>query len=434
MISRPLYCTALLFVLAQILLAAQTASFPFIENFDTVAVPRLPAGWSTSSRKSPAGDFSTSASLPLSAPNSVVSSDAKIAQSLISPEIDFSGKIAGTLQFYERRTASHNSGLVIDAVVNGDTAAALQIGDTLGNSGTTNYVIRNLTLPSSLNGKRGVRFRWRVVGNGTGAAGTLRVDNVKISVRKMIDLAVTSLAVDPANPHEQESLSVQVYVANRALSGFFSFTLQLFDDSDPDSLGTHENKVDEQNLTHSFGAADSAAFTLIDPSMHPGRRRLSVRLILPGDEDSTNNTLSKSIIVGYSPRTLLINEIMYAPSGGSEWVECVNNSADTIALSQWRIGDNTAFRGIIHSQFPSIVPRQYFLLARDSSILNAFPSIHAPIIKADLPVLNNDFDAVVILDPSGVAVDSVASSFLMGGQRRKISRENRHGGSIKPPL
>src|ERR1039458_451937 len=244
MFSRPLFCSAVFFCFTQSFLAAQTSSIPYIEKFDTVVAPKLPAGWSTSVRKSSSGDFSTSASTPLSVPNSVLSTDAKAAQSLTSPVINFSGKIAGTLEFYERRTSSHNSGLCVEAVVDNDTSSAIQIGDTLKNSGTTSYVLRSLPLPSSLRGQRDVRFRWRVVGNGTGATGTLRIDNVEVTVQKRLDLALTDLSIEPENAREGEALFVYVSVANRALSGSLSFKLQFFDDRNSDSLGTKKEQKD----------------------------------------------------------------------------------------------------------------------------------------------------------------------------------------------
>ena len=432
MISRLLFCLILCCV-TQSFLTAQTTSFPFVEKFDTVAAPLLPAGWSTSVCKSPAGDFSTSASVPFSIPNAAVSSDAKIAQSLTSPAIDFSGKIAGTLEFYERRTASHNSGLVVEAAVDNDTSFTTLVGDTLKNPGTTSYVLRNLMLPPSLSGKQNVRFRWRVVGNGTGATGTLRIDNVKITTQKMLDLALTGLTIEPANPREGEILSVHVRIANRALSGTLSFTLQLFDDVDPDSLSSKERKVDERSFTIFLSSSDSAVFTLNDPSVLPGRHGISARLMLPGDEDSTNNMLAEPILVGYSPQTVLVNEIMYAPSAGPEWIECINTSADTISLSQWKVGDNTSSRGIINSASPLIFPRQYFLIARDSSILNSYPSIHAPVMKANLPALNNDFDAVVISDPAGNMIDSVAYNSSWGGTGgRSLERVDTAAPSNQP--
>ena len=416
MISRSLFCSAVFFCFTQSFLAAQISSFPYLEKFDTVTAPRLPAGWSTSVHKSSSGDFSTSASTPFSVPNAVVSTDAKVAQSLTSPVINFSGKIAGVLEFYERRTSSYNSGLCVEAIVDNDTSSAIQIGDTLKNSGTTSYVLRSLPLLPSLSGQRDVRFRWRVVGNGTGATGSLRIDNVKITVQKRLDLAVSGFSIEPANAREGETLFVHVCVANRAaLSGSLSFKLQLFDDKDSSSLGTKEEQVGEQLLTRFFGVADSATFTFSDPSVSPGSHRFSILLILPGDEDTTNDAASKTIFVGYSPRSILVNEIMYAPSGGPEWVECVNNSADTISLLQWKVGDNTNYRAVMSSQSPCIVPRQFFIIARDSSILNYYPSVHAPIIKANFPALNNDFDAVVILDPTEFAIDSVAYNSSWGG-------------------
>jgi hypothetical protein len=130
----------------------------------------------------------------------------------------------------------------------------------------------------------------------------------------------------------------------------------LFDDKNSDSVGTKEEQVAEQPLTHFFGVDDSATFTFSEPSVSPGSHRFSVRLILPGDEDTTDNTLSKKFFIGYSPRSVLVNEIMYAPSSGPEWIECVNNSADTISLSQWKIGDNTASRGTMNSQSRPFFP------------------------------------------------------------------------------
>ena len=415
MISRAIFFAAISFSSSRLLLEAQISSFPFVEKFDTVAAPKLPAGWLTSVKKSSSGDFTTSTSTSFSEPNAVVTTDAKIAQSLTSPPMNFSGKIAGTLEFYERRTSSHNSGLLVEALINNDTASAVQIADTLKNSGSANYTLRSLPLPLLLNNQSDVRFRWRVVGNGTGATGTLRIDNVKVNVQKVLDLAITGIQFEPANARERGTLTVHVGVGNRALSGSLSFILRLFDDKNFDSLATADEKVDEQVFTHFFGVAESTAFTLSDPFISSGNHRFFVRLILPGDEDSTNNTSSKTTFVGYSPLSLLVNEIMYAPFAGPEWVECINNSADTISLSQWKIGDNTASRVAITSLPLRVDPGQFFIVARDSSIVNYYPSIHVPILKASFPTLNNDFDAVVILDPTGFAVDSVAYNSSWGG-------------------
>jgi len=419
MISRVMYSVVFLSAFNLSVLHAQIFSAPFEERFDTVLVPRLPVGWTTTTIKTITGDFSSTTSTPSSAPNAIVSTDAKTPQSLITPTISFAGKIAGTLEFYERRTSSHNSGLLVEAVLTSDTVHAIQIGDTLKNSGSTNYLLRSLQLPSALNNQPAVRLRWRVVGNGSGATGTLRIDDVVITVQKAIDLSIAGIQFLPVAVRSGENLSVRVTVVNRALAGMRSFLLQLFDDKNFDSLTTPEERIDEQEVQQSFVSAESVAFTFHYPAVNAGNHRLVAKLILFEDEDTSNNTASSTIFVGYPPRSIIINEIMYAPTTGPEWLECVNNFADTISLSQWKIGDNTTSRSVITLQSIRIAPRQLFIITKDSSVMYYFPGISVPVIKSSFATLNNDADAAVIADPTGFAVDSVAYKSSWGGTNGK---------------
>jgi hypothetical protein len=300
-----------------------------------------------------------------------------------------------------------------------DTAHTIQIGDTLKNSGSTNYLLRSLQLPSSLNNQSAVRFRWRVVGNGSGSTGTLRIDDVVITVQKTIDLSISGMQFLPLAVRSGENLSVRVSVVNRALAGLRSFLLQLFDDKNFDSLTAPEERIDEQEVQQLFASAESTTFTLNYPAVSAGNHRLVAKLVLSGDEDTSNNATSSIIFVGYPPRSMIINEIMYAPAAGPEWVECINNFADTISLSQWKIGDNTTSRSAITLQSIRIAPRQFFIIAKDSSIMYYFPTITVPVIKSSFATLNNDADAVVIADPTGFAVDSVAYRSTWGGTNGK---------------
>ncbi len=419
MIPKVLYFAAFLSTFNFSLLEAQNLSAPFVERFDTVVVPRLPVGWATSTTKTSSGDFSTTTSTPSSVPNALISTDSKIPQSLISPTISFAEKVAGTLEFNERRTSTHNSGLLVEAILTNDSAQAIQIGDTLKNSGSTNYLMRSLQLPSSLNNQSAVRFRWRVVGNGSGATGTLRIDDVIITVQKTFDLSIAGMQFLPGTVRSGENLVVRISVVNHALAGLRSFLLQLFDDRNFDSLTAPEERIDEQEVQQSFASAESTTYTLNYPTVNAGNHRLVAKLVLPGDEDTSNNTASSTIFVGYPPRSILINEILYAPAAGPEWVECINNFVDTISLSQWKIGDNTSSRSVITLQSIRIAPRQLFIIAKDSSILYYFPTITVPVIKSSFATLNNDADAVVIVDPTGFAVDSVAYKSTWGGTNGK---------------
>ncbi len=396
-------------------LSAQIKIFPYRESFDSIIVPNLPAGWTASSAKSPTGDFAATTSTVHSTPNALVSKDAKIAQELVSPVFDFTGKIVGELSFYEQRSSSHNSGFLVEAAIGSDTTFAIPLADTLMNPGTTNYVLRQIPLSHLLSNRSHVQFRWRVVGNGTGAAGSLRIDDISITVQKIIDLAVTSFTVRPSPPESGSELSISATVQNLARAGTLSYSLQVLDSS------LHGTRLlSENSFSYSFSAMESVTVQLLLPRLKPGAHLLTAKLDVVNDEDTSNNFLSQSMFIPYSPRSILVNEIMYAPpSGMPEWIECVNNSDDTISLAQWKIGDNSSTRAVIASQFIGIEPHQLFIITKDSSLLTLFPIMQTLVLKAPFPSLNNDVDAVVLVDPSGCTIDSIAYLSSWGGTNGK---------------
>jgi hypothetical protein len=69
----------LLLILVPAVLQAQVSQFAYIQNFDTVVVPNLPSGWSTTTNRSPSGDFKTTSSTVRSSPKAVVDLNATIA-------------------------------------------------------------------------------------------------------------------------------------------------------------------------------------------------------------------------------------------------------------------------------------------------------------------------------------------------------------------
>jgi hypothetical protein len=376
---------------------AQVTSFPYTENFDGVTSPSLPAGWTTSKNKAAAGDFWTIASVPRSTPNALIDSNATKEQWAATPQLNFTGKFVDSILFYERRVASHNSDVLLEAIINDDTTAILRISDTLRNPGNTNYTLRRFALPETLNNQSNIKFRWRVLGNGTGTgAATIRFDDIRITVKKAVDLAVTSLLVSPAVPKKGETVTATAWIKNRALSGNFSGMMQLFD-----SL----TFVTSQNFSQSLIANESLTVVLNYPNITAGRHPLTVRLILSGDEDTTNNSLSLVVNAGYQPRTVLINEFKH--TGSPEWVEFVNNSNDTINIAQWKIADNTATLRTITSQ-QTLIPPHRFFIASAGSLSEIYPSIPAPvIIVSSFPALNDGGDAIRIIDPTNFTIDSL---------------------------
>lgn len=393
--------------------AAQITSFPYTENFDSVTPPSLPAGWTTSKNKTTAGDFWTIASVPRSNPNALVDSNSTKEQWAASPQFNFTGKFVDSIIFYERRVASHNSDVLLEAIINDDTTTVLRISDTLRNPGNTNYTLRRFALPETLNNQSNIKFRWRVIGNGTGTgAATIRFDDIRITVKKAIDLAVTSLSVSPPTPKKGETLTATIGITNRALAGNFSGTVQLFD-----SL----TLVTSQPFSQSLNPNDSFTIALNYPNISAGRHPLSAKLIVSGDEDTTNNLISHIVNAGYLSRTLLINEIMYAPTSPMpEWVEIVNNSNDSIPISGWRISDATTTRAAISPANRIILPHTYFVITTDTAAFKTFYTLSAPLFQAPFSALNNTTsDAVVLYDQTNAIVDSLMYSPSWGGSGGK---------------
>lgn len=410
-------------LLTSALLHAQISSFPYKESFDSVATPNLPAGWSTTTNRNVSGDFTTSTTTVRSAPNCVSSTNGKISQSLISPVFDFTGKFVDSLFFYERRTSTHLSDLLVEASINGDTAFSIPISDTLRFINSTSYVKHSLALPETLNGKSAVRFRWRVLADtASGTTGVIRFDDISLTVKKGTDLSLTSISVSPNIPKKGDLVTITAEITNKALAGNFSGTVQLFD-----SLSL----VDAQNFSQSFGVNESLAVVLNYPNIKAGRHSLTAKLILNADEDTTNNILTAVVNARYQSRTLLINEIMYAPpSGMPEWIECVNNSNDTIPISGWRISDAGTNKAVIQPTQACILPQAYFIVTTDTAALKDLYTISVPLFQSSFSALNNTTpDAVVLFDPTNGMIDSVMYHQSWGGTNGK-SLERIDTGSI----
>jgi len=153
------------------------------------------------------------------------------------------------------------------------------------------------------------------------------------------------------------------------------------------------------------------------PNIKSGRHPLTAKLVLSGDEDTTNNSASVVVNAGFQPRTLLINEFMYAPpTGMPEWIECVNNSSDSILFSGWRISDAGTTKAAISPTNRVIVPYSYFVITTDTATFKNFYTITAPLFQASFSALNNTTaDAVVLFDPTNTMIDSVMYSPSWGG-------------------
>lgn len=400
---------------------AQTGSFPFIERFDTVAQPALPTGWlSTQSITPGTNDFTTSSSTPFSSPNAVVSTNARISQALTSPLFNFTAHIPDSISFVVRRTGTHTSPVVVEASLDSGTTFTLLIGDTLYNPGHTNYARRAFPLPPQLSSREGTRFRWRIIADPSGGTtGTFRLDDVAVTARSPVDLTLTRIASRPLLPTEDDSVTIEVTTTNTGEQGVSGFRVDLFIDANNDSLPQPAELLGSALISVTLPPMDSVVTAFGLGVRPPGTILLIAVVDHPPDQNPANNVKRLMLQTGYRVRSIVVNEIMYAPINTEpEWVEVYNTRQDSIDLRGWLISDNIATnKRVLTTSSVWIPPAGYTVLTRDSAaLLDVHPSMTARVIQViGFPTLNNTGDAVVLYDNRVVTMDSLSYLPAWGG-------------------
>jgi hypothetical protein len=403
-------------------LVAQIRSFPYTENFDSVDVPALPTGWSASTARLASGDFVTTGSSPHSSPSAVIATNSTISQFLVTPRFDFSGRAPDKIEYWTSRSSTHTSGVLVEASIDDGLTFPVVVSDTLKNPGNTSYHLIELDLPQSLVDQDHVRFRWRVIGGSGGSSGTFRIDDVVVTVKTALDLAVSSIGVSPVSPVFTDSLTFSVRVVNRGTQTASEYSMDLFDDANDDSVGQASERF--QSLSPPpINSGDSLLFELKSSGFSPGDHRVLCEVSMAGDENPANNKGIVNFFVGALPDLIVINEIMSAPSGGEpEWIEIFNTSTMSINLKNWKISNRiSSSKYLISSTSVSLPSEGLAVITKDSLALRAFhPSIPGLLLMNNsLPnaLFRNDSDAVTLYDSRDFVVDSLyyRSSWVGGG-------------------
>lgn len=158
---------------------SQIRSLPYVETFDGTLPPALPGGWESSRlRLSGTDDFALSASSPASAPHCLYAVNATMSQWIASPVFDLTGVEGGIIRWSIRRSATFNASLVLEGSMDGGLTYPRVLGDTLRSVETGVYRSVERAIPGAWTGETRVRFRWRVIPDALGSAGTLRMDDV----------------------------------------------------------------------------------------------------------------------------------------------------------------------------------------------------------------------------------------------------------------
>jgi hypothetical protein len=136
-----------------------------------------------------------------------------------------------------------------------------------------------------------------------------------------------------------------------------------------------------------------------------------------------NNITFETLRISYPHQSLVINEIMFAPSSGMcEYVELYNRSNIPVEMRDWKIHDKPDTAGKANEYklgASSIIVStgEYLVLSADSAILNLFnylsdttDNIHLHIFKKSSLSLNNEGDNVVLKDLTNFVIDSIRYS------------------------
>ncbi|MFH0990848.1 MAG: lamin tail domain-containing protein [bacterium] len=407
---------------------AQTQHLSLSENFDRITAPLLPNGWRTSSNRSAMGDFITTSSSSRSQPNTLISTNATITQTLTSPVFDFTNLVPDKLELWISRSSTHTAPLLVEASLDSGRTYGIIVSDTLQNNGSSGYQQFSLTLPATFINQPAVSFRWRLIGNlSGGTTGTFRMDDITITISAMNDFALISLQAIPffrLNGLQQQILdgyNIDATVKNVGRIAAARFAVQFFLDKNNNGRAD----TDEQFAQLDAGPlaiADTAIIEARLQSLTPGQHRCIAVLEYPPDGNSLNDTASVLITAGADPGSIIVNEIMFDPlEGQNEWIEFYNRSGTAIDVTQWKIAENSAGDQSVSQlsvQSNTIHPKEYLLLAADSTILLAFPYLRNPDSSIHLCIrnrssgfnLNNSGDDLYLLDATNQVIDHLSYS------------------------
>jgi hypothetical protein len=414
------------FIITFALLLASSASWAqglpaaYAERFDSTGIPLLPAGWSTSSARDPEGDFFTTASGAASSPGCAISSNATVRQYLQAPPAGLTGWSGCAVSWNERRSASHDASISLALSVDGGATFVAVTVPPLPPPGGTQYARRSTPLPGWTDGLPGVILRWTAEGDGTGATGTLRIDDVLVTGRPAHDLSIELDTTSPRRPLPGTEVRCAGRVVNTGTAGVEDALVSWAIDEDGNGAPSPE---EYGGVIHggSVPPGSGAGFEFQFVRTRPGDLRVFAIVDDPGGAVSDNDTASLLLPPAAAPGSVVITEIMYDPLAGlPEYVELLNRSGAPVDLGGWRLvddeEDSTGGRlgppgGTDSGTGGPVLPDAGYLVASPDSALNGYPVIPpgtAVAVGLKGLSLNNGGDLLLLLDEGGGVIDRVA--------------------------
>ncbi len=243
-----------------------------------------------------------------------------------------------------------------------------------------------------------------------------------------IDLAAIRIRFDPPNPRAGDDVRINAVMLNRSRRTVDRFVVIFANDRNQDGVVQDGEEIGTTMIEQAVAIEDSVVIGRLWPQPLSGRYRILAIVSTPLDAVPGNDRVSARLSVGYGSRSVVINEIYYAPySDEAEWVEFYNRSSQPVDLSEWRWRDAGAEFPIVFPDSASIIaPGEFALLAAGRDVAQADSRVKLIVPKTWL-TLNNDHDQLVLADFHGRVQDSLSYSQDWGGQAGvSLERINPH--------
>ncbi len=256
-----------------------------------------------------------------------------------------------------------------------------------------------------------------------GTPGTLN----SVSQRE-IDLAAIRLWFAPPKPRAGDDVQINAVVLNRGRRTVDRFVVTFANDRNQDGVIQDGEEIGTVTVERTVPSKDSVVIHQVWIQPLAGRHYILATLSAPLDTVTINDRISARLSVGYGSRSVVINEIYYAPRAGeAEWVELYNRSSQPVDLSEWRWRDASAgFPIVLPDSALIIAPGEFAVLAAGRDVALADSRARLIVPKMWL-TLNNDRDLLVLADFHGRMQDSLSYSQNWGGQTGvSLERINPH--------
>ena len=164
------------------------------------------------------------------------------------------------------------------------------------------------------------------------------------------DLMLTNVAQSFINSYDHIIPMIVAVVRNVGRLPVNLFSLHFYADTNHNSFGESDELVSTINSIQTLMPGDSVTFGEMFPTLASGELRMFIQISDTLDERQRNNSLWLTVKIGFKPRSLVVNEIMYDPlEGQNEWFELYNRSEVPVDLSQWFFTDRPTTSGNINS-------------------------------------------------------------------------------------